>query len=201
MADISKDPLLLELPDRIVGERILLRPLQAGDGAAFWEALQESLEHLRPWQHWMDWHETPLHSEVAARRAYSHWVRRQTLVQGIWEKAGGRFLGTIALEHIDWTTRSFGVGYWLRASAEGHGFMTEAVRLVCRFAFEELGAQRLAIWCDALNGRSAAIPRRLGFVCEGRLRNERHNSRGELQDTLVFSLISNEYEKFRSQFL
>lgn len=48
MADISKDPLLLELPDRIVGERILLRPLQAGDGAAFWEALQESLEHLRP---------------------------------------------------------------------------------------------------------------------------------------------------------
>ena len=101
MADISKDPLLLELPDRIVGERILLRPLQAGDGAAFWEALQESLEHLRPWQHWMDWHETPLHSEVSARRAYSHWVRRQTLVQGIWEKAEGHFLGTIALEHID----------------------------------------------------------------------------------------------------
>src|SRR3712207_7331296 len=69
-----------------------------------------------------------------------------------------------------------------RASAEGRGFMTEAVRLACRLAFEELGAQRLAVWCDALNERSAAIPRRLG-------RSEEHTSELQSRQYLVCRLL------------
>ncbi len=40
------DPILLDLPDEICGERVLVRPYRFGDGRALFEAVEESRDHI-----------------------------------------------------------------------------------------------------------------------------------------------------------
>jgi len=89
----------------------------------------------------------------------------------------------------DWVIGYFEIGYWIRASAEGSGYVTEAVRLLTDYALDSAKANRLEIRCDELNVRSAAVLKRLEYVLEGRLRNEMTNADGRLRSTMVFSLI------------
>jgi len=106
-----------------------------------------------------------------------------------------RYLGGTGLHVHDWDIAYFEIGYWIRASAQGHGYVTEAVRLLTDYVFDTLKASRVEIRCDELNVRSAAVPRRLGYVEEGLLRNDSTTPEGELRNTLVFSLISGEWPK------
>jgi RimJ/RimL family protein N-acetyltransferase len=85
------------------------------------------------------------------------------------------------------------IGYWIRNQGEGRGFVTEATALIAAFAFDSLHAQRVLIRCDARNLRSAAVPRRLGFVHEATLRNECRRSDGTLRDTFEFGITPDDY--------
>ncbi|HEX8560053.1 MAG TPA: GNAT family protein [Pyrinomonadaceae bacterium] len=192
-SDVESDPMLIDIPEELEGVRIRLRPLRPGEGELLWEAIEESREHLRPWQAWPDRHKSSRHSELDVRRARLALLRRDAVPYGIWRREDGRLLGGIQLEEINWRARAFGVGYWLRASATGRGFVTEAVILVCRLAFEQLEAIRVGLLADSLNERSIAVARRLGFSPEGRIRNERLNSAGRPQDTLIFGLTREDY--------
>jgi len=192
-SDVESDPMLIDVPEELEGARILLRTPRPGEGESLWEAIEESREHLRPWQAWPDWHQSSRHSELDVRRSRVGFLRREAVPYGIWHKEDGRLLGRVQLEHMRWRARTFDVGYWLRASATGRGFVTEAVILVCRLAFEELGAIRVGLLADSLNERSIAVPRRLGFSPEARIRNERLNSAGRPQDTLIFGLTREDF--------
>jgi ribosomal-protein-serine acetyltransferase len=189
----SPSPILRDLPDKMVGPRILIRPLQAGDGQALWEAIEESREQLAPWLPWVANTLSPDDSEAAARRGASRWLARTDLMVGIWESQTGRYLGGSGLHRIDWTVPAFEIGYWLRTSAWGKGYASETVRLLCSFAFETLGANRVEIRCDAANARSASVPRRLGVALEARLRNHCRDAAGDLRDTLVFAMTPEDY--------
>jgi RimJ/RimL family protein N-acetyltransferase len=86
----------------------------------------------------------------------------------------------------------FEIGYWVRASLEGQGYITEAVNGITDFAFNVLGAMRVEIRCDARNTRSAAVAQRAGYVQEARMRCQRRDPFGELTDTLVFARIADD---------
>ena len=192
-------PLILrDLPDELVGERILIRPPRPGDGAAIFEAVEESRAEIGPWLPWVEKTQTPDDSEEAARRGAARWLLREDLMVGIWDKHTGHYLGGSGLHRMDWTVPSFEIGYWLRTSAWGQGYVTEAVGVLCRFAFETLGANRVEILCDAKNVRSAAVPKRLGFVQEALLRNECRDGAGSLRDTLVFALTPGDYTQAKT---
>ncbi len=186
-------PLLCELPDALTGSRVLVRPLRVGDGAALWEAIDESRQHIRPWLPWVDETRCPSDSESHARRSQAKWLLREDLAVGIWHRETGQFLGGSGLHPKRWEVPAFEIGYWLRRSAEGHGYISEAVRLLCGLGFETLGANRISICCDARNLRSAAVPRRLGFQHEATLRNEHRDTEGNLRDTLIFTLTPEAY--------
>ena len=62
------------------------------------------------------------------------------------------------------TRATIEIGYWLRPDAVGRGVMTAVARSLTATAFTLDGITRVAIRCDAANERSAAIPKRLGFV-------------------------------------
>lgn len=189
----ASPPILIELPDQLLGERVLVRPYRAGDGAALWEAVTESREHILPWLSWADTHGLPTDSEAFVRKWHAKWLLREELAVGIWERSTGRYLGGSGLHRTQWDVPSFEIGYWLRHSAEGQGYMTEAVRLLCHLTFETLAANRVFIRVASGNHRSAAIPRRLGFVQEATLRNDTRDARGELRDMLVFAMTPQDY--------
>ncbi|HEY6284593.1 MAG TPA: GNAT family N-acetyltransferase [Ktedonobacteraceae bacterium] len=180
---------LIPLFEELRGERVLVRPYREGDAQALFEAMNESRDHLRPWMPFADEHQTVDESRHWIIQQMAHWLLRDDLALSIWEQSTGRYLGGTGLYPHDWEIGYFEIGYWLRTSAEGYGYVTEAVRLLTNFALDSLKANRLEICCDELNTRSAAIPKRLGYVLEGRLRNHLATSDGRLRTTLVFSLI------------
>jgi RimJ/RimL family protein N-acetyltransferase len=192
------NPLLLDLPDELVGPRVLARRYRDGDGAAIAEAVAESRDRLvashMPWV--KEWDE-PNQAAIFVRRAQAKWHAREELYLGLWERATGTFVGSSGLHRIDWSVPNVEIGYWIRTRFEGRGFVTEAAALIAAFAFDTLQAQRVRIRCDAGNARSAAVPRRLGFVHEATLRNESRGSDGKLRDMFEFGLIPDDFRAAR----
>lgn len=182
---------LMPLFEELRGTQVVVRPYQLEDADELFAAVEESRQHLWPWLPWVTQHQTVEDTRDFILRTQAKWLLREDdLTVGIFEADSGRYLGGSGLHVRGWDVPAFEIGYWIRASAEGHGYVAETVRLLTDFAFESLGAQRVMIRCDARNARSAAVAERLGFVHEAHLRNEvRTHTDGALRDTLIFSLI------------
>jgi RimJ/RimL family protein N-acetyltransferase len=178
---------LLPLFEQLEGQRVLIRPFRLGNADALHEAIVESRDHLRPWLPFADQDEEATRDFVA--RSMARWLLREDFGTSIWLRETGRFLGNISAHPRDWDVPSFEIGYWLRVSEEGHGYLAEAGRLLTDYLFTQLGANRLEIRCDARNTRSANAARRLGFAQEAHMRNQRIAPDGKLADMLVFSMI------------
>jgi len=83
------------------------------------------------------------------------------------------------------------VGYWLAPHARGRGIATRAVRLLARWAFVDLGIERLQLTCGPDNEASQRVAERAGFTREGVLRSHLP-FKGGRRDTVVFSLLPGE---------
>lgn len=198
MTQTSDTPLILhKLPPELRGVRVYLRPYAVGDGIPVQEAIEESRDHLRPWMAWTDSRNTVQACEIYVRQALAKWLTQEDVTVGMWDCATDRYLGGIWLYYNDRHVPAMEIGYWIRVSAQGQGYVTEAAMLLCKLAFLTFEAQRVCIQCDAANIKSAKIARRLGFVHEATLRNHSRNTMGELNDTLVFALTRDDYDQLQ----
>ncbi len=161
-------PILMDFPETIETQRLILRGLKHGEGAMMNAAIVESLPELNRWAGWVHPVPTPEDSEEFVRTSIANWLLRKLTTFAIFTKDNGRFIGCTGFHAIDWDLRKFETGYWIRSSETGKGYITEATKAVTRFAFEHFKARRLEIRCDAENLKSKAIPERLGFKLEGR---------------------------------
>jgi ribosomal-protein-serine acetyltransferase len=109
----------------------------------------------------------------------------------------GAICGVVGFHGVDWNNRTTSIGYWLAADRQGRGTMTEAVRALVSHAFDAWQLHRVEIRVAVGNERSSAIPRRLGFVQEGVLRQvERHGD--GFKDNVVYSILTDEWPARRS---
>lgn len=191
------NPLLLDFPSELRGERILLRPFRDEDSLALWTAVEGSREHLKRWMPWVNDHNSQDFSREYIRKMQAKWILREDLLMGIFGLADNRLLGASGLHRIDWSVPAMEIGYWLHPESEGQGYTTEAVRLLVDFAIDHLCAERLEIRCDSKNVRSAAVPARLGFAQEATLRCSRRNTDNSLGDSHVFALMRADVLKLR----
>ncbi len=180
---------LIPLFEELRGERLIVRPYREEDAGALREAVDESREHIRPWLPFADDHRTVERSRDWINEQRASVILRKSINCGLFDIESGRFLGGLGIMPRYWEIRYFEIGYWLRKSAEGHGYMTEAVRLVIDYLFAELQARRIEIRCDERNTHSANVARRLDFVQEGVLRNNSQATDGSTRNTFIFSLI------------
>jgi len=191
---VSTDPLLIDIPERLDGERTVLQAPQPGLGAEMAVVIAQSLSHLRPWMPWAQEAPTAESSELVVRRMQADFIARRDLCFQLYNRkpdgSPGRMLGGTGLHRIDWMLRKFEIGYWIRPEAAGHGHVSEAVRLLVALAFGALGARRVEIRCDPRNLKSRAVAERCDFQLEGILRNDSLSVDGAPRDTCVYSRIS-----------
>ncbi|WP_170784689.1 GNAT family N-acetyltransferase [Ruegeria lacuscaerulensis] len=76
---------------------------------------------------------------------------------------------------------------------------TEAMYLMMRRVFDELGYRRYEWKCDALNAPSRSAAERLGFTFEGIFRQATHY-KGRNRDTAWYSILDSEWPRIRSAF-
>jgi len=188
-------PVLLDVPAVFTGERVILRGWQDADAEPFYVAIRESAERISVWLPWPKEHQSVEDTRAYVRRSQARFALREFLDMGIFTRTDGDILGAISLIPHQWAVPSFEIGYWLRSSAEGQGYMSEAVRLLITYCFATLDAARLLIRCDPRNARSRAIPARLGFTLEGTLRNDHRGTDGTLRDMQYWTMIPEEYAR------
>lgn len=187
------DPILIDVPDRLLTGQLVLRAPRAGDGPKVWEATVASLAELRPWMPWATGEPEADESERFARSAGADFIARRDLVFYGFARAEGDEEGPVlvacGLHRMDWQVRRFEIGYWRRTGFGGLGLVDEAVHALTALAFESLEARRVEIRCDADNRRSARVAERCGFTYEGTLRRDALTPAGEPRDTRVYAKV------------
>lgn len=178
--------------EKLRGPRVLLRPYTLADAQARHTANDESPDHLRPWE---PEQAAAFHTLDETRdwilRVSADWLLRKRFSMGMWQIKTQRYLGGLGLHPRapdGWSIPAFSMGYWVRVSEQGHGYVTEAVRLLTMYVFDVLQAQRVEMLCDARNTRSIGVAERVGFVQEGHLRNAWRYADGTLADEVVYAL-------------
>jgi len=109
-----------------------------------------------------------IHGEQWVDDSEGSWADERELRWVIVERSAGRVLGAIGLHARDATMRE--IGFWLAPEARGRGIMTESVRLVCRWGFDELHLGRIEWWANVGNEASRRVAEKVGFTMEGTVR-------------------------------
>lgn len=187
------NPILRNIPDHFETKRLLLRTPRAGDGKALYDAVSDSVEHLKPWMPWAHDPVTLEHEEALARRAHADFLARHDMMLLLFDKGTNTLIGGSGLHRFDWDVPRFEIGYWVRVGYEGMGYISEAVNGITRFAFDKLGAERVDIHMDDRNIRSWRVAERCNFKLEGILRNYARDVHGGLRDTRIYSKIRSEW--------
>jgi len=183
-------------PYRIETERLVVRCWEPRDAPLLKDAVDSSLEHLRPWMPWAHDDPQPLEAKVELLRVFSgRFDLGQDFVYGVFsadesEAIGGSGLHTRRGEGV------FEIGYWIRASRVGQGLCTEATAALTQVGFALGEVERIEIRVDPANEASLAIPRKLGFEEEGTMRGVFHGPDGSPRagDAVVFALLRGEFE-------
>lgn len=185
-------PLLLDLPATLDTARLRLRVPQPGDGAALCEAVSESLPELRRFLGALPWvaaEPSAESSEAWCRRSQANFLARTDLPFLMFERASGRLLGATGLHRPDWSLPRLEVGYWCRTRALGQGWVSEAVRAIAAYAFDQAGAVKVDLVTDEEHLASRRVAERCGFTLEGVLRHASRNPAGELRNLCLYARL------------
>ncbi len=175
--------------EAVVEEGLVLRLLESRHAVALFNLTDRNRDHLDPWFPWVEATKTVADSEAFIRSQLERFVRDDGFQLGIW--LNGKLAGVIGLNYIMKEFCCTEIGYWLGAEFEGRGVMTKACRKLRDYLFTELGLNRIEIKCAETNVKSRAIPERLGFTLEGKLRQMGYTQAG-LVDYLVYSLLADD---------
>ncbi|MFG1628904.1 GNAT family N-acetyltransferase [Kribbella sp. NPDC049227] len=114
--------------------------------------------------------------------------------------ADGTLVGTSSLGDVDLTNESVHLGWTGYAPAVWGTKVNPASKLLLlQHAFEDCGFGRVKIQTGSINTRSQAAIAKLGATREGVLRRERREADGSFRDTVVFSILADEWPEVRKR--
>jgi ribosomal-protein-serine acetyltransferase len=148
-------------PDELI-ERgpVTLRRHREEDVDAVFQAVTESVDHLRPWMPWAAAYSKQSAAEFLAKAAQD-WEDGTEYNYAI--MSGGRLAGGCGLmARIG--PGGLEIGYWVHRAFTRRGLATEASAALVEQAFRLPGIDRVEIVHDEMNVASGGVPRKLGFT-------------------------------------
>ncbi|HJT64684.1 MAG TPA: GNAT family protein [Candidatus Limnocylindria bacterium] len=187
----------MRAPERIVleGRVVRLEPLEerhrndlveaATEDRTIWAFMGSNLADPATW---------PGYLAAALQPEFVAWA---TVERATGRAVGSTRFGDIAPEHdrveIGWT--------WLAPSRHRTAMNTEAKLLQLTYAFDTLGAGRVALKTDGRNARSQRAIERLGAVREGVLRRHTRLPDGYVRDTVYYSILADEWPAVKARLI
>ena len=115
-------------------------------------------------------------------------------------KSSNEVVGTTRFYEMRPSDRAAAIGYtWLAKSAQRTPINTEAKLLLLTQAFDVWRCVRVELITDVLNEQSRAAILRLGAKQEGILRKHLTLPSGRIRDSVVFSIIDEEWPEVRAR--
>jgi ribosomal-protein-serine acetyltransferase len=174
----------------IVDEDLELGLVEERHAEPLFAVIERHREHLRTWLAWPDRTHSVEDLLAWIRGALARFAANKGFAAGLWSNR--TLCGVAAYQPIDWENWSVALGYYLAADCQGRGLMTRAVRALVTHAFTELGLNRVEIRCAVGNGKSRAIPLRLGFSEEGVVR-EAQWLNGRFVDHVIYGMLARDW--------
>ena len=114
-------------------------------------------------------------------------------------KTQSRVIGSTRFMDFDQAHKTTELGStWLAPDFHGAGLNAEVKLLQLRFAFDELGLNRVALKTHHENLQSQAAMRKIGAIEEGTFRNHYVMPDGSARHSVWFSIIREEWPRVRS---
>jgi ribosomal-protein-alanine N-acetyltransferase len=156
----------------IVGRRVVLRPLRTDDWEMWRDVRVRSRAWLEAWEPRPDaGAPDPVEDREAFRARCAAWDRQRHFDAaygfGLF-LSDGRFAGEVSLGSVQRGPFQMAyLGYWIDELHAGKEYVPEAVVLLARYAFEELGLHRLEAAIVPRNAASRRVAEKLGLRNEG----------------------------------
>lgn len=116
--------------------------------------------------------------------------------------AAGDIVGSTRFYDLEATVPRVSIGYtWYAPRVQRTGLNTETKLLLLTHAFETLGCISVVFETSWFNHRSRAAIARLGAKQDGVLRNHRRHADGSPRDTVIFSILDNEWPAVKRNLL
>jgi RimJ/RimL family protein N-acetyltransferase len=182
-------------PYRIETERLVVRCYEPRDAPLMKDAIDSSLDHLRPWMPWAENEPQSLEEKIELLKFFrSQFDAGKNFVMGIFSADEDRQLGGSGL-HPRLEPGGLEIGYFIRASATRQGYVTESTAALTRVGFEICEADRIEIRIEPGNEASFGVPRKLGFAEEATLRRRLPGrGGGPLRDVTIFTMFREDFD-------
>jgi len=117
------------------------------------------------------WNFPPAKTQAASARWLKHLAKSTSpysfLAWAVADKQSDACIGMVNYHHREAHNRRLEVGYILCPKRQGNGLMSEAMRALLAYCFEDLGVRRVQALIHPDNAASIRLVERLGFCCEG----------------------------------
>ena len=171
------------------GELVRLRALEPEDA-----------DRIHPWLgdpevcRWMT-NDHPLSLAQVRKRCEERPVNTyEKVVLGIEAKAERKLIGVIDLRDAEPEVGEAELDVYIGDAEyrQGGGYGTEALRLMCRYGFNNMRLHQITLWVVAENEVARHVYRKIGFVEEGRHRESFVGENGERHDMILMSMLRGE---------
>lgn len=177
-----------KLKESILAGRLILLQRRHEHDADVWQAIEESRSFLREYLFWVDNTKTYADVVKATDMFAKKWDEDGEWCYNLYSLPDNRFLGCIGVHGISFMNQTAELGYWLRLSETGKGYMAEAVQALENELFLA-GIHRVEIRCDVHNFNSANVAKRAGYTLESTAKEALYHYTG-LHDRETYVKIS-----------
>lgn len=113
----------------------------------------------------------------------------------VFDKLSGKYAGSTRFYDIQTNYKSLQVGYtWYGKDFQGTGLNKHCKFLLLQYAFETLQMERVEFRADNNNKRSIAAMKSIGCIVDGVLRSNVPISTGGRRDSIILSILKEEWE-------
>jgi RimJ/RimL family protein N-acetyltransferase len=150
-------------PVPIETQRLILRPLMAGDGAMLYDAKRETEETLSKVFEWAS-HGFDLEADHAyVAKSQAEFENGEDLSLVGYDRETNKPVIFTGLHDAWGKPGTFQIGFWVRQSAQDQRLAEESSNALIRYAFTQLGAEKIVMCHSAQNVKSPKIFKALGF--------------------------------------
>lgn len=180
------------------GTRVSLLPMEL----KYMAGLQEAVKDGELWKLWYTFVPKPEDMEMWIMKALKEYSDGISVPFVIKRNSDNRIVGSTRFMNIEKEIRRFEIGTtWYAKSAQRSFINTECKLLLLQHAFENLKCLAIEFRTHRMNLQSRKAIARLGAQQDGILRNHRIASNGTLRDTVVYSILDNEWPSVKSNLL
>lgn len=178
---------------RIETARLVVRRWHPDDAPLLRDAIDSSLEHLRPWMPWVeDEPKTLEETREYLEGARDRFDAGEDFTVGLFDRDETGVLGAAGL-HPRIGADGLEIGYWIRSGRTGDGLATEAARALTDAGFGLAGIDRMEIHCDPENAASRRVPEKLGYELVEHREGDFTMADGSARDTVVYRMTRAAY--------